>query len=185
MIHAQAAAHIQGIDGVVNAQVVGISEDGTAAQVLITPEVGATDPRAAEVLENIRAGEASFEEETPATYSVTGVSPIYEDISERLSDVLVPYVAIIMVLAFLLLMVVFRSLWVPLLAALGFGLSVAATIGLTVALWQEGWLGIVSDPQPLISFLPIMLIGIVFGLAMDYQVFLVTRMREGLSLIHI
>lgn len=179
MIHAQAAAHIQGIDGVVNAQVVEISEDGTAAQVLITPEVGATDPRAAEVLENIRAGEASFEEETPATYSVTGVSPIYEDISERLSDVLVPYVAIIMVLAFLLLMVVFRSLWVPLLAALGFGLSVAATIGLTVALWQEGWLGIVSDPQPLISFLPIMLIGIVFGLAMDYQVFLVTRMREG------
>ncbi len=179
MIHAQAAAHIQGIDGVVNAQVVGISEDGAAAQVLITPEVGATDPRAAEVLENIRAGEASFEEETPATYSVTGVSPIYEDISERLSDVLVPYVAIIMVLAFLLLMVVFRSLWVPLLAALGFGLSVAATIGLTVALWQEGWLGIVSDPQPLISFLPIMLIGIVFGLAMDYQVFLVTRMREG------
>ncbi|MGV3113755.1 MMPL family transporter [Corynebacterium freneyi] len=179
MIYGQAAAHIQGIDGVVNAQVIGISEDGAAAQVLITPEVGATDERAAEVLENIRAGEASFEEESPATYSVTGVSPIYEDISERLSDVLVPYVAIIMVLAFLLLMVVFRSLWVPFIAALGFGLSVAATIGLTVALWQEGWLGIVSDPQPLISFLPIMLIGIVFGLAMDYQVFLVTRMREG------
>ena len=179
MIHGQAAAHIQGIDGVTNAQVVGISEDGAAAQVLITPEVGATDERAAEVLENIRAGEASFAEESPATYSVTGVSPIYEDISERLSDVLVPYVAIIMVLAFLLLMVVFRSIWVPFIAALGFGLSVAATLGITVALWQEGWLGIVSDPQPLISFLPIMLIGIVFGLAMDYQVFLVTRMREG------
>lgn len=179
MIHGQAAAHIQGIDGVTNAQVVGISEDGAAAQVLITPEVGATDERAAEVLENIRAGEASFAEESPATYSVTGVSPIYEDISERLSDVLVPYVAIIMVLAFLLLMVVFRSIWVPFIAALGFGLSVAATLGITVGLWQEGWLGIVSDPQPLISFLPIMLIGIVFGLAMDYQVFLVTRMREG------
>lgn len=179
MIHGQAAAHIQGIDGVTNAQVIGMSEDGAAAQVLITPEVGATDPRAAEVLENIRAGEASFAEESPATYSVTGVSPIYEDISERLSDVLVPYVAIIMVLAFLLLMVVFRSIWVPFIAALGFGLSVAATLGITVALWQEGWLGIVSDPQPLISFLPIMLIGIVFGLAMDYQVFLVTRMREG------
>ncbi|KGF18003.1 MMPL family transporter [Corynebacterium freneyi] len=179
MIHGQAAAHIQGIDGVTNAQVVGISEDGAAAQVLITPEVGATDERAAEVLENIRAGEASFAEESPATYSVTGVSPIYEDISERLSDVLVPYVAIIMVLAFLLLMVVFRSIWVPFIAALGFGLSVAATLGITVGLWQEGRLGIVSDPQPLISFLPIMLIGIVFGLAMDYQVFLVTRMREG------
>ena len=179
MIHGQAAAHIQGIDGVVNAQVVGMSEDGAAAQVLITPEVGATDPRAAEVLENIRAGEAAFSDDAPASYSVTGVSPIYEDISERLSEVLVPYIAIIMVLAFVLLVVVFRSLWVPLLAALGFGLSVAATLGLTVGLWQEGWLGIVSDPQPLISFLPIMCIGIVFGLAMDYQVFLVTRMREG------
>ena len=179
MVFGQAAAHIQDIDGVVNAQVVGISEDGTAAQILITPEVGATDARAAEVLENIRAGEASFAEDSVATYSVTGVSPIYEDISERLSNVLVPYVAIIMVLAFLLLMVVFRSIWVPFIAALGFGLSVAATLGITVALWQEGFAGIISDPQPLISFLPIMLIGIVFGLAMDYQVFLVTRMREG------
>ena len=179
MVFGQAAAHIQDIDGVVNAQVVGISEDGTAAQILITPEVGATDARAAEVLENIRAGEASFAQDSVATYSVTGVSPIYEDISERLSNVLVPYVAIIMVLAFLLLMVVFRSIWVPFIAALGFGLSVAATLGITVALWQEGFAGIISDPQPLISFLPIMLIGIVFGLAMDYQVFLVTRMREG------
>ena len=86
---------------------------------------------------------------------------------------------IVLALAFLLLMLVFRSLWVPLIAALGFGLSVAATFGLTVAIWQEGWGGLVSDPQPIISFLPIMLIGIVFGLAMDYQVFLVTRMREG------
>ncbi|MFD5868680.1 MMPL family transporter [Corynebacterium sp. NPDC060344] len=175
----QAAAHIQGIDGVVNAQVVGMSEDGGAAQVLITPSVGATDENAATVLEDIRGGAAGFESDTGATYSVTGVSPIYEDISERLSDVLIPYVAIIMVLAFLLLMVVFRSFWVPFIAALGFGLSVAATLGITVALWQEGWMGIISDPQPLISFLPIMLIGIVFGLAMDYQVFLVTRMREG------
>ena len=73
----------------------------------------------------------------------------------------------------------FRSIWVPFIAALGFGLSVAATLGITVALWQEGFASIISDPQPLISFLPIMLIGIVFGLAMDYQVFLVTRMREG------
>ena len=73
------------------------------------------------------------------------------------------------------------GLWVPLIAALGFGLSVAATFGLTVAIWQEGWLGIISDPQPVISFLPIILIGLVFGLAMDYQVFLVSRMRESYS----
>ena len=82
-------------------------------------------------------------------------------------------------LAFIVLMLVFRSIWVPLIAAAGFALSMAATFGITVAIWQEGMFGIVDDPQPLLSFLPIMLIGLTFGLAMDYQVFLVTRMREG------
>lgn len=178
-IYAKAATELQDTDGVSNAQVAQVSEDGTAAQVMITPEVGATDERAAEVLENIRSGEDSFQTETGATYTVTGVSPIYEDISDRLSEVLIPYIAIVLVLAFLLLMIVFRSILVPLVAALGFALSVAATFGVTVGLWQEGWGGIVSDPQPIISFLPIMLIGLVFGLAMDYQVFLVSRMREG------
>ena len=92
---------------------------------------------------------------------------------------LVPYIAIVLVLAFFILMLVFRSIPVPLVAALGFGLTVCATFGLTVGFFQEGWLGIISDPQPIISFLPIILIGIVFGLAMDYEVFLVSRMREG------
>ncbi|UVE93854.1 MMPL family transporter [Dietzia sp. B32] len=176
---ASAVADIQAVDGVRNAQIIETNESGDAAQVLITPEFGATDERAATVLEDIRAGAGQFEQETGGTYAVTGVTPIYEDISERLSEVLLPYIGIVLVLAFLLLMLVFRSIWVPLIAALGFGLSVAATFGLTVAVWQEGWGGLISDPQPIISFLPIILIGIVFGLAMDYQVFLVTRMREG------
>lgn len=176
---ATAVDQIQAFDGVENAQIIETNEAGDAAQVLITPEYGATDERAASVLEEIRSGAEGFEQETGGTYSVTGVTPIYEDISERLTEVLLPYVGIVLALAFVLLMLVFRSIWVPLIAALGFGLSVAATFGITVAIWQEGWLGIISDPQPVISFLPIMLIGIVFGLAMDYQVFLVSRMREG------
>jgi RND superfamily putative drug exporter len=176
---AAAVDQIQAFDGVENAQIIETNEAGDAAQVLITPEYGATDERAASVLEEIRSGAEGFEQETGGTYSVTGVTPIYEDISERLTEVLLPYVGIVLALAFVLLMLVFRSIWVPLIAALGFGLSVAATFGITVAIWQEGWLGIISDPQPVISFLPIMLIGIVFGLAMDYQVFLVSRMREG------
>ncbi|WP_459611131.1 MMPL family transporter [Corynebacterium urogenitale] len=182
----EALKTFQSTEGVVNVQVVttnGNPKDprdmGDAAQVLITPEFGATDERAAELLASVRAGEEGFSSATGANYSITGVSPMYEDISQRLSDVLLPYVGIVLLLAFLLLMLVFRSIWVPLIAAMGFGLSVAATFGVTVALWQEGALGIIDDPQPLISFLPIMLIGIVFGLAMDYQVFLVTRMREG------
>ena len=176
---AAAATDIQALDGVENAQIIATNEAGDTAQVLITPEYGATDERAADVLAEIRANADAFQAETGGTYSVTGVTPIFEDISERLSEVLLPYVGIVLVLAFILLMLVFRSIWVPLIAAVGFGLSVAATFGLTVAIWQEGWLGIISDPQPIISFLPIILIGIVFGLAMDYQVFLVTRMREG------
>lgn len=179
VVWATAAADIQALDGVENAQIIATNEAGDTAQVLITPEYGATDERAADVLAEIRANSEVFQAETGGTYSVTGVTPIFEDISERLSEVLLPYVGIVLVLAFILLMLVFRSIWVPLIAAVGFGLSVAATFGLTVAIWQEGWLGLISDPQPIISFLPIILIGIVFGLAMDYQVFLVTRMREG------
>ncbi|WP_018297435.1 MMPL family transporter [Corynebacterium lubricantis] len=166
-------------DGVENAQVVAVTDEMDAAQVLITPTGGATDEVTSETLTTLRGEAADFTEETGATYGITGVTPIFDDMSQRLGDVLVPYIAIVLVLAFLVLMVAFRSIWVPLIAALGFGLSVLATFGVTVAIFQEGWLGIISDPQPLLSFLPIMLIGLVFGLAMDYEVFLVTRMREG------
>lgn len=175
----EAVATISGVDGVENAQVAGMSEDDTAAIVRITPTTGGNDALTADTLQSLRDAEPAFKDQTGGTYSITGVTPISEDVSDRLSEVLIPYVAIVVVLAFVLLVVVFRSLWVPLIAALGFALSVAATFGVTVAVWQWGWLGITNDPQPIISFLPIMLIGIVFGLAMDYQVFLVTRMREG------
>jgi len=104
------------------------------------------------------------------------------DISEKLAGALVPYLILVVGLAFVLLALVFRSVLVPLTATLGFLLSVAATFGALVAVFQWGWqadrFGLVQT-GPIISFLPILLIGIVFGLAMDYQVFLVTRMREA------
>ena len=75
-------------------------------------------------------------------------------------------------------MVVFRSILVPLTATIGFLLSVLATLGATILVFQEG-VGGLFDGAPLMSFMPILVIGIVFGLAMDYQVFLVTRMREA------
>lgn len=168
---ASAVEKLQSTEGVTNAQIIGINDAQDTAQVLITPEYGATDQRTGELLRELR-GSAD-------NYMITGSGPVFEDISQRLNDALIPYLAIVLGLAFLLLMLVFRSFWVPLIATAGFALSVAATFGLTVLIWQEGFAGIVSDPQPLISFLPIMLVGIVFGLAMDYQVFLVSRMREG------
>ena len=109
---------------------------------------------------------------------VTGLTAITTDVSERLSDALPIYLAVVIGLAFLLLMVVFRSLLVPLTATFGFLLSVLATLGATVAVFQEGAFGLMEG-QPIVSFMPIFLIGLVFGLAMDYQVFLVTRMREA------
>jgi RND superfamily putative drug exporter len=102
-------------------------------------------------------------------------------VSEKLSDALPVYLLLVVGLSVLLLMLVFRSILVPLKAAAGFLLTVGATFGITVWIFQEGHLaGLVGVgvPGPLISFLPILLIGILFGLAMDYEVFLVSRMRE-------
>jgi Predicted drug exporters of the RND superfamily len=169
----------QTTDGVVNAQVVAMTDNMDAAQVMIAPTTGATDEETTQTLEALRSHQAEFTDNTGGTYGITGITPIFDDISERLNDVLVPYIAIVLVLAFIVLLLVFRSIWVPLIAAGGFALSMAAAFGVTVGIFQEGMFGIITDTQPLLSFLPIMLIGLTFGLAMDYQVFLVTRMREG------
>jgi RND superfamily putative drug exporter len=76
-------------------------------------------------------------------------------------------------------MLVFRSIVVPIKAALGFLLSVGASFGGVVAIYQWGWFGLVETPSNIVSFLPILLIGVLFGLAMDYEVFLVAGMRES------
>jgi putative drug exporter of the RND superfamily len=123
-------------------------------------------------------GQSAIEKQTGTTTGVTGLTAITTDVSERLSGALPVYLAIVIGLAFVLLMIVFRSVLVPLTATLGFLLSVLATLGATVAVFQEGAFGLMEG-QPIVSFMPIFLIGVVFGLAMDYQVFLVTRIREA------
>ena len=104
------------------------------------------------------------------------------DVSQKLDDALMPYLLLVVGLAFVLLMVVFRSILVPLKAALGFLLSVIGALGAVVAVFQWGWLADlfgVEQTGPVMSLMPIILVGLVFGLAMDYEVFLVTRMREA------
>ncbi|MFG3349172.1 MMPL family transporter [Streptomyces sp. NPDC048018] len=113
---------------------------------------------------------------------VTGATAMNIDFSQKMNDALLPYLALVVGLAFLLLMVVFRSVLVPLKAALGFLLSVVAALGAVVAVFQWGWLGSlfgVEQTGPIMSMMPIFMVGVVFGLAMDYEVFLVTRMREA------
>jgi putative drug exporter of the RND superfamily len=165
-------------DDVANAQVVVTNEAGTGAQVLVTPSSGAEDTATQDLLESLRDGQAGIEDQTDTRLGVTGLTAITTDVSERLSNALPIYLLVVIGLAFVLLMLVFRSVLVPLTATFGFLMSVLATLGITVAVFQEGALGLMEG-QPIVSFMPIFLIGLVFGLAMDYQVFLVTRMREA------
>ncbi|MDQ2852491.1 MAG: MMPL family transporter [Actinomycetota bacterium] len=163
---------------VLNAQIIGVNKASTGAQILVTPKSGADDDATVTLLHALRDTQASIQQQTGTTVGVTGVVAIQTDVSDRLTNALPLYLAVVVVLAFLVLMVVFRSILVPLIATLGFLLSVLATIGATVEVFQKGLFGLVEG-APLVSFMPIILIGIVFGLAMDYQVFLVTRMREA------
>ncbi|MFE9577227.1 MMPL family transporter [Nocardia sp. NPDC006044] len=142
------------------------------------PRSGPNNQATKDLVRDARAAEAELTERYGIEYGITGTTAIYADMDHVLLGKIVPYLAIVAGAAFILLILVFRSILVPFTAALGFLLSMAATFGATVLIFQEGSFGLIADPQPIVSFLPIMLIGLVFGLAMDYQVFLVTRMRE-------
>ena len=165
-------------DDVANAQIIGVNKPGTGAQVLITPQSGADDEKTQQLLDDLRGGQSDIEKQTGTQVGVTGVVAIQTDVSDRLTSALPLYLGVVVILAFFVLTVVFRSILVPLVATFGFLLSILATLGLTVEVFQKGRFGLVEG-APLVSFMPIILIGIVFGLAMDYQVFLVTRMRES------
>ncbi|MFJ5920523.1 MMPL family transporter [Streptomyces ardesiacus] len=158
------------------------NEAGDTAVLTVVPKTGPSDAATESLVHDIRALSGGIRADTGATVLVTGATAMTIDFSQTLDDALVPYLALVVGLAFLLLMLVFRSVLVPLKAALGFLLSVAAALGAVVAVFQWGWLADVfgvDQPGPIMSMMPIFMIGVVFGLAMDYEVFLVTRMREA------
>ncbi|WP_426721515.1 MMPL family transporter [Corynebacterium auriscanis] len=161
-----------------HAQLVGQSPDGTTAQILVTPSGGPIDERTVQLIHGLRSQQALIEAATGAAMGITGFTPIQQDVTDKLEDAMPIYLGLVVGLALLLLLMVFRSLLVPVMAAAGFLLSVGAAFGVTVLVWQKGLWGLWDSPGPLISFMPIFLIGVTFGLAMDYQVFIVSRMRE-------
>ena len=169
------------VGGVKHAQLVGVSKDMKAAQIMVSPTTAPTDEATVGTASALRTASAELEDATGAEIGMTGLTAVQLDITERLEGAMGPYLAIVVGLAIFLLLAVFRSILVPLVAGLGFLLSVGGAFGLTVLVWQDGLTGLVPAPGPLISFMPIFLIGVTFGLAMDYQVFLVTRMREHFS----
>jgi RND superfamily putative drug exporter len=183
--HAAATAvaeQIKDTKGVVSVTPPQFNQAGDAALFSAVPATGPNEEATKDIVQTIRAERPALEADTGATFEVTGSTAMNIDIAQALQDALVPYLAVIVLLSLLLLMVVFRSILVPVKAALGFLLSVLASLGTVVAVFQWGWgaelLG-VEQTGPIMSLMPIFLVGIVFGLAMDYEVFLVARMREA------
>lgn len=155
---------------------------GDTATITVIPKDRPSSHATEEVVHDIRDAGKDVKADTGAEVLVTGATAMNIDFSQKMNDALLPYLALVVGLAFLLLMLVFRSVLVPLKAALGFLLSVVAALGAVVAVFQWGWLGSlfgVEQTGPIMSMMPIFMVGVVFGLAMDYEVFLVTRMREA------
>ncbi|GAB3531027.1 MMPL family transporter [Arthrobacter tecti] len=170
------------IDDVVTAVPAGISDDGHTAIYQVIPEEGPASESTEQLVRDLRAEAASIEGATGVTVSVTGQTAANIDVSAKLMEAMPLYLGIVVGLSLILLLLVFRSILVPLIATAGFLLSLLASFGATVAIYQWGWLGDffgVNNPGPILSFLPIILIGVLFGLAMDYQMFLVSGMRES------
>lgn len=159
-----------------------VSPDGTFGVLQVIPASGPSDVRTEDLVNEIRAKSPAWGAAVGASIGVTGQTAIAIDVSEKLASALPIYLVIVVGLALVLLLLIFRSIVIPVKAALGFLLSVGVSFGAVVAVFQWGWLGAifgVDTPSPIISFLPILLIGVVFGLAMDYQVFMVSGMREA------
>ncbi len=159
------------------------SDDHRTLIFQIVPGTGPNDDATRDLITSLRTDRTEIMDATPVdSIGFAGQTVANIDMSEILSKALPLYLGVVVGISILLLLLVFRSLLVPLLATGGFLLSVAASFGAVVAVYQWGWLGSlfgVANPGVILSFLPTLVIGILFGLAMDYQMFLVSGMREA------
>ena len=176
-----ASKAISGLDDVAAVSPAVLNPAADTAIVTVFPDSGPSDTATKDLVGSIRELQAPTTDATGAELFVTGNTALGIDISEKLTGALPLFLIVVVGLSLILLTLAFRSILVPLKATLGFLLSLAATFGALVAVFQWGWLADLIGLQstgPIISFLPILLVGLLFGLAMDYEVFLVSRMRE-------
>jgi RND superfamily putative drug exporter len=147
-----------------------------------SPESAQTESLVANLRDNVLPGALGS---SGGEAYVGGLTASFIDIGNRISDRLPLFIGAVVLLSFLLLMLVFHSVLVPLTAAVMNLLSVAAAYGVTVAVFQWGWfkdvIGLEST-VPIVPFVPMMMFAVLFGLSMDYQVFLLTRVREEYDL---
>lgn len=168
--------------GVESVSLSAVSDSADTAVFSVVPDGGPTDESTAQLVRDIRAQSGPLAELRGVDLGVTGVTAMGIDTSDRLAEAIPTYIAVVVGLSLLVLLVVFRSIAVPVKATVGFLLSVIATFGATTALFQWGWfqqlIGL-SATGPILSLLPIIVIGVLYGLAMDYEVFLVSSMKEA------
>jgi RND superfamily putative drug exporter len=149
----------------------------------LIPKTGPNDPATADLVHGIRNDRAAIEGSTGATVLVGGTTASNIDVSSKLNSALPVFLVVVVGLAFILLTFAFRTILVPIKSIIGFLLSVLAALGAQVAIFQWGWgrhlFGI--TPSETISFLPILMLAIIFGLSSDYEVFVVSRIKEEFS----
>lgn len=175
------AERISNVEGVAAAQAALVTENGTKGAIQVTPASGPSDDETKDLVAYFRDGgnQVALTESRRVDFGVTGTTAVQIDINKKLADAMPVYLSVVVGLSFVILMIAFRSVLIPIKATLGFLLSVAAMFGALVAVFQWGWLGIADAPAPIVSFIPIIAIGILFGLAMDYEFFLVSGMQEA------
>ncbi|UWF77838.1 efflux RND transporter permease subunit [Microbacterium neungamense] len=172
---------VEALPGVREVALATPNEAADTGIVQIIPETAPDDPATADLVRELRAHHDEWQEEYGIDLRVTGFTAVAIDISDRLGAALLPFGIFVIGLSLILLTIVFRSVWVPVTAAVGYLLSIVAAFGVVAAVFEWGWFADalhVARTGPVISFMPIVLMGVLFGLAMDYQVFLVSRMRE-------
>lgn len=170
------------VDGIEVVSQIGASEDGDVVILTAIPSTGPSDEATADLVNRLRDPALPAAADNGVVLGVTGQAAVNIDMAGKLADVLPIYIVIIVGLSILILLLVFRSILVPVIATAGFVLSILATLGVTTLVFQHGWakeLFGFDTVSPVMPFIPIIATGILYGLAMDYQVFLGSAMREA------
>ncbi|MFA7499237.1 MAG: MMPL family transporter, partial [Leucobacter sp.] len=172
------ADEVRALPGVADVPMATPNQGADTGIIQVVPEEGPQAESTEALVAEIRAHHDEWEERYGVSLAVTGFTAVGIDVSHLLGEALLPFGILVVGLSLVLLAMVFRSVWVPIKATLGYLLSVGAAFGAVVAVFQWGWfseLFNVHHAGPVLSFMPIILMGVLFGLAMDYEVFLVSR----------
>ena len=175
------AAELRARPGVAEVTTATPNRSGDTGIIVLIPRGSADSETTKNLVGAVRGLHGHFEQKYGVDVGVTGQTALALDVSDRLAGALLPFGVMVVGLSLLLLGLVFRSIAVPIKATVGYLLSVGASFGVVSAVFEWGWLAGplgLERTGPVISFMPIILMGVLFGLAMDYEVFLVSRMRE-------